>query len=90
MADFRERRAIFVARQRRFVAVVGPCLIAAAAIIALGAAMPLREQPFPTGVALLLGLIAAALMPVARDRPGPKLALFAAVCALVFIILALL
>lgn len=90
MADFRERRAIFAAGQRRFLAVVGPCVIAAAAILALGAALPLRGQPFPTGLALMLGGIAAALMPVARDRPGPKLALFAALCALVFLVLAVL
>lgn len=88
MADFRERRAIFVARQRRFVAVVGPCAIAAVAIIALGAAMPARGYPFPVGVAALLGLLAVALMPVQRDRPGPKLALFVALCTLVVLILA--
>lgn len=87
MADFRERRAIFVAGQRRFVAVVGPCAIAATAIIALGAALPARGYPFPLGVAALLGLLAVALMPVQRDHPGPKLALFAALCTLVVLIL---
>lgn len=85
MADFRARRALFAARQRRFLAVIGPCLIAAVTCIALGASGR-RAEPYPTGVALMLVAIAAALMPMDRDRPAPKLALYTALCVCVFVI----
>ncbi len=76
-------------RQRRFIAVVGPCLIAALTILALGAGSRVRGLPFPLPPTLLLGLLAVALMPLDRDRPGPKLWLFGLLCFLVFIILVL-
>lgn len=86
MADFRARRALFANQQRRFLSVIGPCLIAAVTCIVLGAGIQRRAEPYPTGVALLLVVIAAALMPVDRDRPGPKLALYALLCICVFMI----
>ncbi len=90
MADFRERRQLFAARQGRFVSVIGPCVIAAAAIIALGAGMQVRHASFPLGVALVLVAVAAALMIVDRDRPAAKLSLFALLCACIFVVLVLL
>jgi len=46
--------------------------------------------PFPLRPSLLLGALAAALMVVDRERPGPKLWLFSLLCFLVFIILVVL
>ncbi len=90
MADFRARRALFVAGQRRFFAVIGPCLIAAVTCLALTAGGLRRGEPYPTAAALMLVAIAAALMPVDRDRPGPKIALYAALCVCVFAVFAVL
>lgn len=90
MATFQERRQLFAHQQRRFIAVIGSCLIAAATIVALGAGARLRHEPFPLGVALMLGVFAAALMPIDRDRPAAKLALFGLLCACVWIVLVLL
>lgn len=87
---FADRRRAFGSRQRRFIAVVGPCLIAAFTILALGAGERARGLPFSLMPTLLLGLLAAALMIVDRDRPGPKLWLFGLLCALVFVILVVL
>jgi len=84
MADFRARRGLFAAGQRRFFAVIGPCLIAAITCLALSVGGQGRDEPYPLGVALMLTAIAAALMPIDRDRPGPKLALYAALCVCVF------
>jgi peptidoglycan/LPS O-acetylase OafA/YrhL len=87
---FADRRRVFAARQRRFIAVIGPCLIAALTILALGAGERLRGLPFSLAPALLIGALAAGLMVVDRDRPGPKLWLFSLLCFLVFIILVVL
>jgi hypothetical protein len=90
MESFAERRRLIAKQQRRFIAVIGPCLIAAMTIIALGAGMRARHTPFPPMVAALLCGLALALIPVDMDHPRPKLILFGALCALVFIILVLL
>jgi hypothetical protein len=90
METFADRRRAFVDRQRRFIAAVGPCLIAAFTIFGLGAGSRVRGVPFPLPPSLLLGLLAAALMLVDRDRPGPKLWLFGLLCFLVFLILVIL
>lgn len=90
METFADRRRAFARQQRRFIAVVGPCLIAAFTILALGAGSRVRGLPFPLRPSLLLGALAAALMVVDRDRPGPKLWLFGLFCFLVFIILVVL
>jgi hypothetical protein len=82
-----DRRRAFAARQRRFIAMIGPCLIAALTVLALGAGERLRGLPFSLGPALLIGALAAGLMVVDRDRPAPKLWLFGLLCFLVFIIL---
>lgn len=87
---FADRRRIFAARQRRFIAVIGPCLIAAATILAIGAGERLRGLPFSLAPALLIGALAIGLMVVDRDRPGPKLWLLGLLCFLVFIILVVL
>lgn len=90
METFADRRRAFAARQRRFIAVIGPCLIAALTILALGAGERVRGLPFSLMPALLIAALAAALMVVDRDRPGPKLWLFGFFCFLVFIILVVL
>ncbi len=90
METFAARRRLLARQQRRFVAVIGPCLIAAMTVIAVGAGMRVRHNPFPTSVAFLLCGLALVLIPVDIDRPGPKLLLFATLCALVFAILVLL
>jgi hypothetical protein len=90
METFADRRRAFGQRQRRFIAVVGPCLIAALTILVLGAGSRVRGLPFPLQPSLLLGALAAALMVVDRERPGPKLWLFGFLCFLVFIILVVL
>lgn len=87
---FADRRRVYLERQRRFIAVIGPCLIAACAIVALGAGARVRGLPFSLSPALLLGTLAAALMVVDRDRPVPKCALFGLLCALVVVILVIL
>jgi hypothetical protein len=87
---FAARRRAFAARQQRFIAVIGPCLVAALTILALGAGERLRGLPFSLMAALLIGVLAAGLMVVDRDRPGPKLWLFGLLCFLVFIILVVL
>lgn len=87
---FAERRHLFARRQRRFIALIGPCLIAAMTIIALGAGTRARHEPFPILVAFLVCGFALVLTPMDRDRPRPKLALFGTLCALVFAILVLL
>jgi hypothetical protein len=84
---FADRRRVFAARQRRFIAVIGPCLIAALTVLALGAGERLRGLPFALVPALLIAALAAGLMIVDRDRPGPKLWLFGLLCFLVFVIL---
>jgi hypothetical protein len=90
METFAARRRLLANQQRRFIAIIGPCLIAAMTIIAIGAGMRVRHNPFPTGVAFLLCGLALALIPVDIDRPRPKLLLFGSLCALVFAILVLL
>lgn len=90
METFADRRRAFARQQRRFIAVVGPCLIAAFTILALGAGSRVRGFPFPLQPSFLLGALAAGLMVVDRDRPGPKLWLFSLLCLLVFIILVVL
>jgi len=90
METFADRRRAFGERQRRFLAVIGPCLIAAFAILVLGAGSRVRGLPFPLPAAALLGALAVALMVVDQDRPGPKLWLYSLLCALVFIILVVL
>ncbi len=87
---FADRRRVFAARQRRFIAVIGPCVIAAVTILAIGAGERLRGLPFSLMPALLIGALAAGLMLVDRDRPGPKLWLFGLLCFLVFLILVVL
>lgn len=87
---FADRRRAFADRQRRFIAAIGPCLIAALTILAVGAGERVRGLPFSLAPALLLGALAAGLMVVDRDRPGPKLWLFGFLCFLVFIILVVL
>jgi hypothetical protein len=87
---FAERRRLFARQQRRFIALIGPCLIAATTIIALGAGTRARHEPFPALVAFLLGGLALILTPMDSDRPRPKLLLFGTLCALVFAILVLL
>lgn len=90
METFADRRRAFAARQRRFIAAIGPCVIAALTILALGAGERVRGLPFSLMPALLLGLLAAGLMVVDRDRPAPKLWLFGLLCFLVFVILVVL
>jgi hypothetical protein len=90
METFAQRRRLFMRQQRRFIALIGPCLIAAMTIIALGAGLRLRHEPFPVLVALLLGGFAVILTPIDIDRPRPRLLLFSALCVLVFAILVLL
>ena len=87
METFAERRRAFAKRQRRFIGVVGPCLIAAFTILALGAGSRVRGLPFPLSPALLIGAFAASLMIVDPQRPAAKLWLFSLLCFLVFIIL---
>ncbi len=90
METFADRRRAFAERQRRFIAVVGPCLIAAFTILALGAGSRLRGLPFPLPPALLIGALAVGLMIVDPQRPAAKLWLFTLLCFLVFIILVVL
>jgi hypothetical protein len=90
METFAERRRAFAERQRRFTGVVGPCLIAALTILALGVGSRLRGLPFPLSPALLIGALAAGLMIVDPHRPAAKLWLFSLLCALVFVILVVL
>ena len=87
---FADRRQAFAARQRRFIGVIGPCLIAALTILALGAGERVRGLPFSLMPALLIGVLAAGLMVIDRDQPGPKLWLFGLLCFLVFVILVVL
>ncbi len=90
METFADRRRAFAERQRQFIAVVGPCLIAAFTILALGAGSRLRGLPFPLPPALLIGALAVGLMIVDPNRPAAKLWLFTLLCFLVFIILVVL
>ncbi|MDQ2786186.1 MAG: hypothetical protein M3Y58_14425 [Chloroflexota bacterium] len=90
METFADRRRAFVERQRRFLGVIGPCLIAALTILALGAGSRLRGLPFPLSPALLIGAFAVGLMVVDPQRPAAKLWLFSLLCFLVFIILVVL
>lgn len=90
METFAERRRAFAERQRRFIGVVGPCLIAAFTILALGAGSRARGLPFPLSPAFLIGALAAGLMVVDPRRPAPKLWLFSLLCVLVFVILVVL
>lgn len=90
MESFADRRQQFALRQRRFIAVVGPCLIAALAVIALGAGSRVRGLPFPLSAAALLGALGVVLMIVDRDRPAPKLWLYSLLCFLVFVVLVIL
>ncbi|MDQ6833932.1 MAG: hypothetical protein M3008_11085 [Chloroflexota bacterium] len=87
METFADRRRVFAERQRRFISVVGPCLIAALTILALGAGSRVRGLPFPLPPALLIGALAVGLMAVDPHRPATKLWLFSLLCFLVFIIL---
>lgn len=90
METFADRRRAFAERQRRFIGIVGPCLIAAFTILALGAGSRVRGLPFPLAPALLLGAFAVGLMVVDPHRPAAKLWLFGLLCFLVFIILVVL
>ncbi len=90
METFADRRRVFAERQRRFISVVGPCLIAAFTILALGAGLRARGLPFPLPPALLIGALAVGLMAVDPQRPAPKIWLFSLLCFLVFIILVVL
>ena len=84
---FADRRRLLARRQRRYLAVIGPCLIAAFASLALGVGARVRQIPFPLSAALLLCGLAVCLAPFDLDRPAPKLILFAALCAIVVTIL---
>ncbi|MCA1666438.1 MAG: hypothetical protein LC793_03375 [Thermomicrobia bacterium] len=90
METFADRRRAFAERQRRFIGVVGPCLIAAFTILALGAGSRLRGLPFPLSPALLIGAFAVGLMIVDPQRPAAKLWLFSLLCLLVILILVVL
>lgn len=87
---FADRRRLLARQQRRYIAVIGPCLLAAFATLALGVGARVRQEVFPLGAALLLCGLAVCLAPFDLDRPAPKLALFAALCAIVVAVLALL
>ena len=72
---FADRRRIFAARQRRFIAVIGPCLIAALTILALGAGERLRGLPFSLAPALLIALVSGVVVGVvvlARSAPEER------------------
>lgn len=84
---FADRRRLLARRQRRYIAVIGPFLIAAFAALALGVGARVRQVPFPLPAALLLSGLAVCLAPFDLDRPAPKLILFAVLCALVVAIL---
>jgi hypothetical protein len=90
METFAERRRLIARQQRRFIGVIGSCVIAAMTIIAIGAGARIRHEPFPISVAFLLGAFALVLIPVDIDRPRTKLVLLGVLCILVFAILVLL
>jgi hypothetical protein len=90
METFAERRRLIARQQRRFIGIIGPCVIAAMTIIAIGAGMRIRHEPFPISVAFLLAAFALILIPVDIDRPRTKLVLLGVLCLLVFAILVLL
>ena len=90
METFADRRRAFAERQRRFIGVIGSCVIAAVTILALGAGSRLRGLPFPLPPSLLIGALAAGLMVVDPHRPAAKLWLFSLLCFLVFVILVIL
>ncbi|MHB8646859.1 MAG: hypothetical protein ACYDAR_13800 [Thermomicrobiales bacterium] len=90
METFADRRRAFAERQRRFIGLVGPCLIAAFTILALGAGSRVHGLPFPLSPALLIGALALGLMIVDPHRPTAKLWLFSLLCFLTLIILVVL